>query len=104
GVGRAGAECLVRTRTGLAEPSGEHRYPFLNDVADEVAEHAPVHERVDVDRYLHGVSAAPVFIAMKTEVRDLAGEHRGARALAAFRVGAAAEHRVAVDHRGRLHP
>src|SRR3954468_20383964 len=41
---------------------------------------------------------------MKSPVGDLAGEHRGARALAAFGVGASAQDRVAVDDRRALHP
>src|SRR5690606_39293359 len=38
------------------------------------------------------------------EVRDLARQHGRARALPALGVRACAEHRVAVDDGGRLHP
>src|SRR5690606_41361276 len=98
------AEVLVADEVGRPLDAGQHGDVLLDDVADEVAEHAPVHDAVDADIDLDAVRAEPAFGDVQAEVRDLARQHGRARALPALGVRAFAEHRVAVADGGRLHP
>jgi hypothetical protein len=88
---------------GLTD-AGDHGHAVLHHFADVVAEQAPVGSGLHLDVELDLVRAEPVFVEVVAPVGNLAGEHRAARALAAFGVGARAQHRVDVDHRRGFHP
>ena len=99
--GRGCAKVLVANQQiSAAEPAAHYGYALLHCVTDEVAEHAPVHHGFDLEIHLDQMRAEPILIAMETPVGNDAGEHRRARALAAFGVGAGADHGIAVHHGG----
>src|SRR5215831_12695689 len=85
-------------------PADENRDVLLHDVADEVAKHSPVHHRLNRNLDVDEMRTVPEFVAMKSPVGNLARQHRSTGALTSFTVGARAEHRVAIDNGGALHP
>ena len=102
GCGRR-AEMLVANQVGL-ELAVEHRDLLADHFAAEITQHAPVHHGLDLEVDFDQMGTQPILIEMKTPVRDLAGEHCRAGALAPFRIGSRADHGVAIHHRGGFHP
>ena len=95
------AEMFMTNQVGLAVLSHEHRDVLLDDVADEVAQHAPVHHIFS--RQLHfdpmGTETLIVLVKTKVGIFPVSIAELVPRSL----VLVPRHHRVAV-HPGRFHP